>query len=94
MLFSKLCVGYFVFFFFFLDTSVHHISNESEDMLLLKPICNYNFMQLCFNLKNNHKFSWINWRAADSGFSSHGENTLASRSERVKIWRKSVCMKL
>ena len=33
-------------FLIILDTTIHHISNESEDMYLLKHICNYNFMQL------------------------------------------------
>ena len=37
-----------------LDTIVHHISNELEDMWLLKPICNYNCMQLCFILKKKN----------------------------------------
>ena len=51
MLFSTM--GWlFVIVFLILDTKVHHISNESEDMLLLKHICNYNFMQLSLNFKN------------------------------------------
>ena len=37
-------------------------------------------MQLCFNLKKKRKVSWINWRAAHSGFSSHGENTRAAHA--------------
>ena len=31
MCYFQLCVGYF-FLFFFIDTTVHDISNESEDM--------------------------------------------------------------
>ena len=53
VLFSTMCWLFCYCFLIILDTTVHHISKELEDMLLLKPICNYNYMQLCFNLKNN-----------------------------------------
>ena len=52
MLFSTMCWLFCYCFLSILDTTVHHISNESEDMYLLKPIYNYNFMLLCFNLNN------------------------------------------
>ena len=51
MLFSTMCWLFCYCFLIILDTTVHLISNESEDMKLLKPIFNYNCMQLCFNLK-------------------------------------------
>ena len=51
MLFSTMCWLFCYCDLIILDTTVHHISNESEEMYLIKPICIYNFMQLCFNLK-------------------------------------------
>ena len=53
MLFSTMCWLFCYCFIIIFDTTIHHISYESEDMWLLKLICNYNFMQLCFNLKNS-----------------------------------------
>ena len=76
MLFSTmrwlLCYSFLIM----LDTTVHHISYESEDMLLLKHICNYNFMQLCFNLK----IIKIILDKFASGFSPHGKNSGAAVS--------------
>ena len=41
MLFSTMCWLFCYRFLIILDKIVHHISNESEDMQLLKPVCNY-----------------------------------------------------
>ena len=62
-------------FLIIFNTTVHYISNESEDISLLNPICNL--------IGKIIKFSWIHWRAAHSGFSSHGDNTRAAVSDRV-----------
>ena len=41
MLFSIVCWLFCYSFLIILDKIVHHISNELEDMKLLKPVCNY-----------------------------------------------------
>ena len=49
MLFSTMCLFFCYCFLVIFNTTVHYISNESEDISLLNPICNFNCMQLCFN---------------------------------------------